>query len=145
MTEGVRYQAYADPASPRAVESRKPAAQRRPGWSRLSGAPWTICYGHTKGVREAADLGGLSALMAAGLGERMKFRSVLLGLTLPFLMGAAIATDIEAENQQLRAALVDARGQVAALRIELALQEANCAMDAAAAAADAEHLRSRPD
>lgn len=50
--EGVRYRAYADPASPRAVESRKPAAQRRPGWSKLSGAPWTICYGHTKGVRE---------------------------------------------------------------------------------------------
>ncbi len=50
--EGVRYAAYADPASPRAVESRKPAAQRKPGWQKLSGAPWTICYGHTKGVKE---------------------------------------------------------------------------------------------
>lgn len=50
--EGVRYKAYADPASARAVESRKPAAQRKPGWQQLSGAPWTLCYGHTKGVRE---------------------------------------------------------------------------------------------
>ena len=50
--EGVRYKAYADPASARAVESRKPASQRKPGWQQFSGAPWTICYGHTKGVRE---------------------------------------------------------------------------------------------
>ena len=50
--EGVRYVAYPDPASPRAVESRKPPAQRRPGWQKLSGAPWTICYGHTKGVKD---------------------------------------------------------------------------------------------
>lgn len=50
--EGVRHVAYPDPASPRAVESRKPPAQRKPGWQKLSGAPWTICYGHTKGVKE---------------------------------------------------------------------------------------------
>lgn len=50
--EGVRYKAYADPASARAVESRKPAAQRKPGWQNLSGSPWTVCYGHTKGVKE---------------------------------------------------------------------------------------------
>lgn len=52
LHEGVRYRAYADPASPRAVEMRKPSARRMAGWQTLPGTPWTICYGHTKGVRE---------------------------------------------------------------------------------------------
>lgn len=46
-SEGKENCAYADPASPLARELRKPEAKRAPGWRALSGAPWTIGYGHT--------------------------------------------------------------------------------------------------
>lgn len=45
--EGLRFKAYPDPDSPLGLQLAKPLMQRQPGWQNLSGAPWTIGYGHT--------------------------------------------------------------------------------------------------
>lgn len=45
--EGCKLKAYADPASPLAIELRKPIANRKPGWEKLAGDPWTIGWGST--------------------------------------------------------------------------------------------------
>ena len=50
--EGLSLTAYPDPASPRGREAAKKPELRKPNWKELSGEPWTIGYGHTKGVRE---------------------------------------------------------------------------------------------
>lgn len=46
--EGCVLKAYPDPASPRAVNKRKTGVDN----PKLSGAPWTIGYGHTRDVKE---------------------------------------------------------------------------------------------
>jgi lysozyme len=46
LGEGLRLRAYPDPLSPRGLEMAKPQKVRAPGWSTLSGSPWTIGYGH---------------------------------------------------------------------------------------------------
>ncbi len=45
--EGLRRAAYPDPLSPLAKELAKPLNDRCVGYLKLSGAPWTIGYGHT--------------------------------------------------------------------------------------------------
>jgi len=45
--EGCRLSAYPDPASPLAVEMRKPSQLRAKDWQKLSGDPWTIGWGST--------------------------------------------------------------------------------------------------
>lgn len=47
LGEGLRLRAYPDPESPLAAQMALALAQRTAGWSVLSGAPWTIGYGHT--------------------------------------------------------------------------------------------------
>ena len=49
LGEGLVLRAYPDPLSPRGKQEALPPKQRAPGWSTLSGAPWTIGYGHTSG------------------------------------------------------------------------------------------------
>jgi lysozyme len=44
--EGLRLHAYPDPISPRGRELAKNPVKRCAGWEKLSGAPWTIGYGH---------------------------------------------------------------------------------------------------
>jgi lysozyme len=56
--EGLRLRAYPDPLSPLALACLKAKIDftRRydalPGWRKLSGEPWTIGYGSTKGVKQ---------------------------------------------------------------------------------------------
>lgn len=50
--EGLRLRAYPDPLSPRGRELAKPMIERVDGWQKLSGDPWTIGYGHARGVKE---------------------------------------------------------------------------------------------
>lgn len=45
--EGCKLDAYPDPASPLAIELRKTPNARKPGWEKLSGAPWTVGWGST--------------------------------------------------------------------------------------------------
>lgn len=45
--EGLVLAAYPDPLSPRGRALVLPLAHRPVGWAKLSGAPWTIGYGHT--------------------------------------------------------------------------------------------------
>lgn len=45
--ETCRLKAYPDPGSPLAKVLRIPIGDRPPNWWRLSGAPWTIGWGHT--------------------------------------------------------------------------------------------------
>ncbi len=45
--EGLRLAAYPDPLSPRAQAMAMALAKRPAGWTKLSGAPWSIGYGHT--------------------------------------------------------------------------------------------------
>jgi lysozyme len=45
--EGCRLQAYPDPASPLAIELRKPENARKKEWKTFSGMPWTVGYGAT--------------------------------------------------------------------------------------------------
>jgi lysozyme len=46
LGEGCVLRAYPDPLSPRGVQVALPPKRRAPGWSTLSGAPFTIGYGH---------------------------------------------------------------------------------------------------
>lgn len=45
--EGCKLEAYPDPASPLAVELRKPLNARKSGWENFSGSPWTVGWGST--------------------------------------------------------------------------------------------------
>lgn len=45
--EGLRLEAYPDPLSPLAQALRLHPSMRPQAWATLSGAPWTIGYGHT--------------------------------------------------------------------------------------------------
>lgn len=60
--EGVRLQAYPDPASPLGKAMRLPEASRPDGWATLSGAPWTIGYGSTHGVTAGMTITQAEAL-----------------------------------------------------------------------------------
>lgn len=46
LDEGLRLKAYPDPLSPRGKAMALPINKRPAGWEKLSGAPWTIGYGH---------------------------------------------------------------------------------------------------
>jgi len=60
--EGVRLQAYPDPASPLGRVMRLPEASRPEGWATLDGKPWTIGYGSTHGVTPGMTITKAEAL-----------------------------------------------------------------------------------
>lgn len=47
LGEALRLKAYPDPESPLAKQLALPLNKRVAGWQNLSGAPWTVGYGHT--------------------------------------------------------------------------------------------------
>jgi lysozyme len=72
LGEGCVLRAYPDPMSPRGMQMALPPKRRAPGWSTLSGAPFTIGYGHCGAeVRDGLNwtLGQAEAALAADLAD----------------------------------------------------------------------------
>lgn len=84
--EGCRLKAYPDPLSPRGRALALPLAKRPAGWQSLSGAPWTIGYGHT-GPEVHEGLEWTQGEADAALSADLKLHNALLARVCPWVSG----------------------------------------------------------